>query len=71
MSACNRPKNADVLSDGDTMSITIQPNERLINVQWLNSNLWALTEDTLTHTFYFREKSAFGKYEGIVIITNK
>lgn len=44
------------------------PTEKVINVTWKGDNLWILTQDTVSKTLYFREKSNLGIAEGKVII---
>lgn len=61
-------QNERAKSFGGSEEITLKPNEKLINVTWKNSDIWILTEDTITHLSYFREKSSFGIWEGEIII---
>ena len=53
---------------GGTENVQLKPNEKLINITWKETNMWVLTEDTVTHVKYFRESSRFGIWEGEVII---
>ena len=53
---------------GGKDEIQLKPNEVLINVTWKESNMWLLTEDTLTHVKYFRENSNWGVWEGEIVI---
>lgn len=53
---------------GGKEEIQLKPNEVLINVTWKESNMWVLTEDTLTHVKYFRENSNWGVLEGEIAI---
>lgn len=53
---------------GFSQTITLKPNERCLNATWKEDNLWYLTEDTVTHVTYFREKSEHGIVEGVVKI---
>lgn len=53
---------------GGTEKIDLKPNEILVNVTWKNDQMWILTQDTITHINYFREKSSYGIWEGEVII---
>ena len=53
---------------GGKEEIQLKPNEVLINVTWKESNMWVLTEDTLTHVKYFRENSNWGVFEGEIVI---
>ena len=50
------------------MTLELKPNEKLINITWKESQMWVLTEDTVTHYKYFREKSSWGIWQGEVII---
>ncbi len=50
-------KNARTRTFGGTEELGLKTNERLINVTWKESNLWVLTEDTITHIKYFRVKA--------------
>lgn len=53
---------------GGKEEIQLKPNEKLINITWKESNMWVLTEDTITHIKYFRENSSWGVWEGEIII---
>lgn len=53
---------------GGTENVELKPNEKFINITWKQDNLWVITQDTLTGTFYAREKSSYGIWEGEVII---
>lgn len=53
---------------GGQEEITLEPNEKLINMTWKQDNLWVLTEDTVSHVRYFRESSSFGLMEGQITI---
>ena len=53
---------------GGKEEIQLKPNEKLINITWKQSNMWVLTEDTLTHIKYFRENSDWGVWEGEIVI---
>jgi len=46
--------------------VTLQPNHRFINATWKEGDLWIVTEDTITHQFYFSEKSRYGLLEGSI-----
>lgn len=41
---------------GETETIRLKRNEKLLTVSWRHAtdNLWVLTEDTISHTHYFR-----------------
>lgn len=53
---------------GGTETINLEPNEKFINITWKQDNLWVIVQDTITGTYYAREKSSFGVMEGKVII---
>ena len=53
---------------GGTETIKLEPQEKFINITWKQDNLWIIVQDTLTGSFYAREKSSFGVWEGKVII---
>lgn len=53
---------------GGKEEIILKPNEKLINITWKESDMWVLTEDTITHIFYFREKSNWGVWEGEISV---
>jgi hypothetical protein len=61
-------ENTRVKHFGGTMTLELKPNEKLINITWKESQMWVLTEDTVTHYKYFREKSSWGIWQGEVII---
>lgn len=53
---------------GGKEDMKLKPNEKLVNMTWKEDNLWVLTEDTVTHTKYFRESSSWGIWEGEIIV---
>lgn len=53
---------------GGTQTITLAPNEVLVNMTWKDNNLWILTKDTTTGVSYFREQSAWGMLNGKIIV---
>jgi uncharacterized protein YcfL len=53
---------------GGTETIKLEPQEKFINITWKQDNLWIIVQDTLTGSYYAREKSSFGVWEGKVII---
>jgi hypothetical protein len=53
---------------GGTETITLKPNERVLNVTWKETEMWICTQDTTTGVVYFREKSNWGMMEGTVIL---
>jgi hypothetical protein len=52
---------------GGTETVKLEPNEKFINITWKQDNLWIIVQDTVTGTFYAREKSSFGVMQGIII----
>ena len=64
--SCTKNKRARTF--GGKEEITLKANEKLINITWKESNMWVLTEDTLTHIKYFRENSSWGVWEGEIIV---
>jgi len=60
--------NSNVKHFGGKNELKLKTNEKLINITWKENNMWILTEDTLSHLKYFREKSEFFFMEGEVII---
>lgn len=56
---------------GGTTEVTLEKNERFINITWKDNSLWVITEDTLNHIYYARENSSLGILEGKVIIKNQ
>ena len=66
MSSCT--ENARARRFGGTETLTLKPNEVVLNVTWKESQMWICTQDTITRVVYFREKSSWGVMEGTVII---
>ena len=66
ISSCTKNKRAR--SYGGTEEISLKPHEKLINITWKESNMWVLTQDTITKISYFRENSSFGLWEGEIIV---
>lgn len=66
LSSCTENQRARKF--GGSEEIELPENHRLINVAWKQDDLWLLTEDTTTHTFYCREKSSWGIWEGEITI---
>lgn len=61
---------------GGSMTINVQPDEKLVNLTWKESELWILTEkrsvkDTIKKIYFFNEKSNFGVMEGKITIVEK
>lgn len=57
---------------GGKMSISLEPNQKLMNVTWKDGDMWILTRqmkpDDQPETYKFFEKSTFGVMEGEVTI---
>lgn len=66
LSSCT--DNERARSFGGTEKVTLRPNEKFINITWKEADLWIITEDTITGTYYAREKSSYGIMEGTIII---
>ena len=60
--------NQRARSFGGTETIKLEPNEKFINITWKQDNLWLIVQDTVTGTYYAREKSSFGLVQGKVVI---
>jgi len=66
MSSCT--ENVRARHWGGTETLTLKPNEKVLNVTWKDNEMWVCTQDTITRVVYFREKSSWGVMEGTVII---
>lgn len=53
---------------GGTETIKLEPNEKFMNLTWKQDDIWVIVQDTITGTFYAKEKSSFGIMQGKVII---
>lgn len=57
---------------GGSMTYTLEPQQRLINVTWKDNSLWVLTEARPTEvppkTYKLQEKSSLGVLQGTVTI---
>lgn len=60
--------NSETRRFGGTETIKLEPQEKFINITWKEDNLWIIVQDTITDIYYAREKSAFGLWEGKIII---
>jgi len=60
--------NKSARSYGGTEEISLKTNEKLLGITWKDTDMWVLTQDTLTKVCYFREKSSLGILEGEIII---
>lgn len=61
---------------GGTTTIEVPADKQLINITWKEgSTLWVLTKDRapghVPQTYYFEEDSAWGVFEGKVVIVEK
>lgn len=67
---CTKQSRVFVWGGSDT--IILQPNEKLINVTWKESNVWFFTRPMSTtdscETYTFYESSSVGLLEGKLII---
>jgi hypothetical protein len=63
-------ENQRARSFGGTETIKLEPNEKFINITWKKDNLWVIVQDTISGTYYAKEKSSFGVMQGKVIIQN-
>lgn len=52
---------------GGKEEVKLPVNHKLINVTWKETNLWVLSQDTITGELSFKENSSFGIIEGEVI----
>ena len=61
-------ENKMVKKYGGKGTLKLQPNEKLVNLTWKDSELWILTRDMTSNdsavTYNFSEKSSFGLIEG-------
>ena len=57
---------------GGSMTINLEPNQKLVNVTWKEGDMWILTRPMrageINETYKFGEKSTFGLMEGTVTI---
>lgn len=58
---------------GGTATVDLPAGERLVNINWKETELWILTkQDTTPPTTYtFQENSNFGILEGKIVINEK
>lgn len=61
-------QNSRARNFGGKEEMKLKDNERLINITWKDTDMWLLTEDTITKVKYFRESSSFGVWEGEIKI---
>jgi len=57
---------------GGSMTINLQPNEKVVNVTWKDADMWILTRPMragdINETYKFKENSTFGVFEGEITI---
>lgn len=58
--------NSRARSWGGKEVIELPSNHRFINSTWKETNLWVITQDTISGKFYMNEKSSFGVLEGSI-----
>jgi len=60
---------------GGSMSIDLEPRDKLIEATWKNDDLWILTRERRNgesiETYKFSENSSFGVWEGVITIKEK
>ena len=61
-------ENARARHWGGTEKIELKKHEVLLNATWKESNLWVLTQDTITKVNHFREHSSYGVMEGEILL---
>lgn len=59
-------------SFGGTMTLNLEPNQKLEEITWKDDSLWYLTrpmtDDDIAETHTFQQQSEFGVFEGTVTI---
>ena len=57
---------------GGTMTIDLEPNKKLLDIDWTSDDLWIKTRtmraDEEAEVYEFNESSAWGVFEGTVIV---
>ena len=65
-------ENSRAKTFGGSMTINLDPNEKLVNVTWKDSDMWLLTRPMLSgeqpQVYKFKEKSTFGIMSGEITI---
>ena len=63
---------ATTKSWGGSMTLELEPNQKLEEITWKDNDLWYLTrpmtEDDIAETHTFQQSSEFGVFEGTVTI---
>ncbi len=59
-------------SFGGSMTLNLEPNQKLEEITWKDDSLWYLTrpmtDDDIAETHTFQQQSEFGVFEGTVVI---
>ena len=59
-------------SFGGSMTLNLEPNQKLEEITWKDGSLWyltrSMTDDDIAETHTFQQQSEFGVFEGTVII---
>lgn len=59
-------------SFGGSMTLNLEPNQKLEEITWKDDSLWYLTrpmtDDDIAETHTFQQQSEFGVFEGTVIV---
>lgn len=59
-------------SFGGSMTLNLEPNQKLEEITWKDDSLWYLTrpmtDDDIAETHTFQQQSEFGVFEGTVTI---
>ena len=66
----------DITHDfGGSMTITLEPNQKLEEITWKDNNIWYLTrpmrEDEKAETHTFQEDSSWGVFKGTVTVIER
>lgn len=71
LSSCNQ--NAMTKSWGGEMDLTLEPNQKLVQITWKDTDLWILTKDMsesdVAEKYTFYEESGLGIMEGEIRIS--
>jgi hypothetical protein len=65
-------ENSRAKTWGGSMTINLEPNQKLVNVTWKDTDMWILTRPMragdIIETYKFGEKSTWGVMEGQITI---
>ena len=61
-------ENERARSFGGKTEIILPKGEIFINATWKDTDLWIITYDSISDTYYMHESSTWGVFEGEVII---